>query len=130
MISKSKLTKAGVEVRADKGRARHTMVAQAPLTVLGQDQLRAKIQADKLISGLQAHYRGERELSATQLKAAEILLSKSMPSLASIELHEVSATDKLSEAQIMAMMQQAITNLTDAQLTSLGLRRIDVIDHG
>lgn len=51
-----------------------------------QDDVRLKIQASQIINRLQAHLSGEVELSATQLRAAEILLKKSVPDLSAIEL--------------------------------------------
>jgi hypothetical protein len=50
-----------------------------------QDDVRAKIQATMIIKGLVAHIAGEREMSATQVRAAEILLKKTLPDLASVE---------------------------------------------
>lgn len=51
-----------------------------------QDEVRAKIQASQIINRLQNHLDGEVELSQTQVRAAEILLRKSIPDLASTEL--------------------------------------------
>jgi hypothetical protein len=51
-----------------------------------QDDVRAKIQASQLINVLQNHALGtsEAELSASRLKAIEILLRKSVPDLSAI----------------------------------------------
>lgn len=51
------------------------------------DMVRAKIQATQLINVLQNHALGEaaEELSASRLKAIEILLRKSVPDLQSIQ---------------------------------------------
>ncbi len=46
--------------------------------------VRAKIQAAHLINGLQKHFDGDRELSATQLQSAKILLDKSISNAATI----------------------------------------------
>ena len=52
-----------------------------------QDTVRAKIQASQLINVLQNHALGEtEELSASRLKAIEILLRKSVPDLSSVEM--------------------------------------------
>lgn len=51
-----------------------------------QDEIRAKIQASQLVNRLTGHALGEFELSATQIRAIEILLKKSVPDLASIEV--------------------------------------------
>ena len=51
-----------------------------------QDEVRAKIQASQIINRLQNHLDGNVELSTTQVKAAEILLRKSIPDLSATEL--------------------------------------------
>lgn len=52
-----------------------------------QDTVRAKIQASQLINVLQNHALGvTEELSASRLKAIEILLRKSLPDLSSVEM--------------------------------------------
>lgn len=51
-----------------------------------QQEVRAKIQASQIINRLQNHLDGEVELSSTQVKAAEILLRKSIPDLSATEL--------------------------------------------
>lgn len=43
-----------------------------------QDDIRKKIQADKLIRLLEEHANGMREMSATQVQSAKILLDKSI----------------------------------------------------
>jgi len=52
-----------------------------------QDAVREKIQASQLINVLQNHALGKTdELSASRLKAIEILLRKSVPDLSSVEM--------------------------------------------
>lgn len=51
-----------------------------------QDEVRARIQASQLVNRLTDHALGEVELSATQIRAIEILLKKSIPDLSSIEV--------------------------------------------
>ena len=51
-----------------------------------QDEVRAKIQSSQIINRLQNHLDGEVELTSTQVKAAEILLRKSIPDLSATEL--------------------------------------------
>lgn len=52
-----------------------------------QDEVRAKIQASQLINVLQKHALGEtEELSASRIKAIEILLRKSIPDLSAVEI--------------------------------------------
>ena len=60
----------------------------ARLHVRHQDDVRLKIQASQLVNVLQNHALGldEKELSATRLKAIEILLRKSIPDLSAVTL--------------------------------------------
>lgn len=52
-----------------------------------QEEVRSKIQTSQLINRLQDHALGKlAELSATQLKAIEILLRKNLPDLSQVEL--------------------------------------------
>ncbi|MCP4465871.1 MAG: hypothetical protein GY813_03850 [Halieaceae bacterium] len=50
------------------------------------DSARAHIQANRIVEELQRHLHGEREMTATQIRAAQILLDKSLPNLQSTEL--------------------------------------------
>lgn len=47
--------------------------------------MRRKIQASQLVNRLNNHVLGKVELSPTQVRAAEILLKKSIPDLSSVE---------------------------------------------
>ncbi len=60
----------------------------ARLRAKHQDEVRLKIQASQLVNVLQNHALGEddRELSASRLKAIEILLRKSLPDLTATEI--------------------------------------------
>lgn len=57
-----------------------------PIGKLHQDDIRSKIQASQLVNRLHGHVVGELEMSATQIKAAEILLRKSVPDLAAVTI--------------------------------------------
>lgn len=50
------------------------------------DEVRKKIQASQLVNRLQGHAFGENELTASQLKAIEILLRKAVPDLSAVQL--------------------------------------------
>jgi hypothetical protein len=52
-----------------------------------QDDVRAKIQVGNLLACLKKHINGEKDLSATQLKAIEMLLDRALPRLAQIDLN-------------------------------------------
>lgn len=49
------------------------------------EDIRLKIQASNLIVRLQRHVDGEVEMSATQVRAAEALLDRSVPKLSQIQ---------------------------------------------
>ena len=60
----------------------------ARLRAKHQDEIRTKIQTSQLINVLQNHALGqdESEMSATRMKAIELLLRKSLPDLSSMEV--------------------------------------------
>lgn len=49
-------------------------------------EIRAQIDAGKLVKRLSNHAHGEDEMTSTQIKAAEILLRKCVPDLTAVEL--------------------------------------------
>jgi hypothetical protein len=49
-------------------------------------KVRERIRVSMLVKRLSDHVDGKQEMSQTQIKAAEILLKKSLPDLSSIEL--------------------------------------------
>lgn len=51
-----------------------------------QDEVRTKIQTSQILNRVQDHVLGKIELSATQLRGAEILLKKTLPDLTSVEM--------------------------------------------
>lgn len=57
----------------------------ARLRARHQDEIRTKIQASQLVNRLTAHALGKTEMTPTQVKAAEILLRKSMPDLSQVQ---------------------------------------------
>lgn len=50
------------------------------------ESTREKIRASQLIKRLQKHARGEIEMSATQIRAAETCLKYALPALQSVEM--------------------------------------------
>lgn len=71
----------------------------ARLRLHHQDEVREKIRASQLVNRLQDHAFGKNEMSATQLKAAEVLLRKCVADLSSVQIggsleHNVSVTIK------------------------------------
>jgi hypothetical protein len=51
-----------------------------------QDDVRAKIRASVIVSRLSDHVEGKVDLSSTQVRAAEVLLKKTLPDLGNIEI--------------------------------------------
>jgi len=63
------------------------MAGGRPMNKLHQDDVRKKIQASQLINVLQNHaLNGDDDISASRMKAIEILLRKSMPDLNAITI--------------------------------------------
>ena len=58
----------------------------ARLHLKHQDSIRTKIQASQLVNALQNHVHGKNEMSQTQVRAAEILLKKTVPDISSVEI--------------------------------------------
>ena len=58
----------------------------ARLHLRHQDEVRRKIQTSQLINRLQDHGLGKIELSQTQVRAAEILLRKTIPDISAVEI--------------------------------------------
>lgn len=58
----------------------------ARLNPAHDEKTRAKIQTSQLINRLISHVNGEVELSSTQVRAAEVLLKKTLPDLSAVEL--------------------------------------------
>jgi hypothetical protein len=48
--------------------------------------VRAKIQTSQLVNRLESHALGETDLSATQIKAIEVLIRKTLPDLTAVEM--------------------------------------------
>lgn len=62
------------------------MVRKIKPTKRDIDNWKDKIQASQIINGFVKHFKGELELSASQIKVGEILLRKTIPDLARQEL--------------------------------------------
>ena len=66
------------------------------------ENTRAKIKVAELINRFQAHFRGEVELTATQIQAGKILLDRALPVLQSVELSGEVTTSKVIRAPSIA----------------------------
>lgn len=51
------------------------------------DSARSLIQTQRTLQELQKHVFGERDMSSTQIRAAEVLLNKSLPNLQAVDLN-------------------------------------------
>jgi len=60
-------------------------MAARTVKIRHDEETRAKIQASQLINRLQDHVFGEAEISATQMKAIELLLKKTLPDLSAVD---------------------------------------------
>jgi hypothetical protein len=56
------------------------------LRKMHQDDVRAKIKTSQLINRLENHALGELDLSATQIKAIEVLIRKTLPDLSAVAM--------------------------------------------
>jgi len=70
--------------------------------------VRQKIQTANIITRLQKHVDGDVEMSATQVRAAEILLQKVVPNLASIE--------SFNQTEVSVISTEPITESAWAQM--------------
>ena len=60
-------------------------MAARTVKIRHDEETRAKIQATQLINRLQNHALGKNDMSATQIRAAEIVLKKTLPDLTAAE---------------------------------------------
>src|SRR6516162_573670 len=66
------------------------------------ERWRKKIQASMLINRLTDHAAGRNEMTATQVRAAEILLKKILPDLAAVECSETTVKYEISSEPMTA----------------------------
>jgi hypothetical protein len=87
------------------------------------DKARQRVKAGKLAAKLQEHALGDAEMSATQIRAAEILLKKVWPDLKSTELSgAIGITNpvKLSDDELAAAIQSEIEAAAGGQEAETG----------
>lgn len=83
--------------------------------------VRDRIRTTSLVQALEKHALGEQEMSATRIKAAEILLRKTIPDLSAVELSgEVTTT--MTREQILERLAtlHAAAAPSDADRTARG----------
>ena len=81
------------------------------------ENTRLKIKVGNIITYLHGHIEGVKELSATQLKACEILLRKALPDLTSVEVSGEITTSKVIRAPAMAASTEAWSEQHNPQHT-------------
>jgi hypothetical protein len=81
------------------------MAARARKTELSESW-KEKIQASMLMNRLKDHADGKIELSQTQLKAIDMILLRTVPSLSAVEQTTIEPETALTEAQIIENMKQ------------------------
>ncbi len=62
------------------------------------ERTRAKIQTSQIINRLEKHVKGEVKMTATQVRAADILLRKTLPDLQSVQYEFSNLPDKLGKS--------------------------------
>lgn len=61
-------------------------MAARTVKIRHDEETRAKIQTSQLLNRLNDHVFGEADISQTQMKAIEILLRKTLPDLAAVQI--------------------------------------------
>lgn len=76
-----------------------------------QEEIKLKIQTTQLVNFLQKHALNENEnkIDPTRIKAAEILLARSLPTLSAVEQSTVEPDQKLTEADILTKIRALIS---------------------
>lgn len=73
------------------------------------EEARTKIQTTQLINRLQNHALGEIEMSATQVRAVEVLLKKSVPDISNITLQG----DDDNPIKVVSRIERVIVHAKD-----------------
>ncbi len=72
------------------------------------DSWKDKSRVSALANLLADHAAGKRELSSTQIKSIEIILSKTVPNLSSIEQRTIDERDAIPENQIVSTLTSLV----------------------
>lgn len=92
---------------------------------------KAKIRAAFAADKLEQYMKGEIELTAPQVSAAKILMDKGMPSLQAVEQTEVSDLEKMSEEELLGLVNALITSHPGLiSKLGIGLRPVDASSPG
>jgi hypothetical protein len=85
-----------------------------------QESVISKIKTSQLINRLQNHIDGKIELEQTQIKAIEMLLARTMPTLSAVEQTNIEPEKALSEADLLAKMGELIAAYPDLAQRAIG----------
>lgn len=94
--------------------------ANSPEAKRAKERWQDRYQAGALMDELAAHYKGERELSSTQIKAIELVLDRVAPKLSAVEQVESNPLESMTQEQRIDMVRALIT-ANPALLTALNL---------
>lgn len=90
-----------------------------PFSPAKLSEMRERISATLLLKRLQDHVVGDAELSATQIKAAEILLKKCMPDLSAVEHSgeiEHKRLEEMTDAELLAIASRGRRAVSGAEV--------------
>lgn len=77
------------------------------------ENTRARIQTTMIVMRLENHILGKIEMTATQVRAAEILIRKTLPDLSSIDMNaivqQVTDASKLTDSELAAIATASST---------------------
>lgn len=85
-----------------------------------QESVIQKIRTSQLVNRLQNHIDGKIELQPTQIKAIEMLLARTMPTLSAVEQTNIEPDQKLSESDLLAKMGELIAAHPDLAAQAIG----------
>ena len=87
-----------------------------------QESVVSKIQTSQLVNRLQNHIDGKIELQPTQIKAIEMLLARTMPTLSAVEQTTIEPDQKLSEVDILGKITALLAAHPDLVQQALAMQ--------
>jgi hypothetical protein len=93
-------------------------MAGRPMGKMHQEDVRAKIRTSQLINRLENHALGELELSATQIKAIEVLIRKTLPDLSAVTLK--SDGDNAVQITVVELIAPPMKQLPQPEIQLVG----------
>jgi hypothetical protein len=85
-----------------------------------QESVISKIKTSQLINRLQNHIDGKIQLEQTQIKAIEMLLARTMPTLSAVEQTNIEPEKALTESDILAQMGAFLAAHPDLAQQAIG----------